>query len=96
MLVDKAFEMLGTSKAMDVAIYVLQHTNAKTKVFNRTYNQIQKDTGASQGTIARAFKYMESIGVLDYLGGSKWINNAVEGYSDNCNGNDFFVVNKGS
>ena len=95
MLVDRAFDMLGTSRAMDVAFYVLQHTDGHTKIFNRTYNQIQKDTGASQGTIAKVFKYMESIGALEDLGNSKWVNNVVEGYSSSCDGPEFYVENKG-
>lgn len=95
MLIDKAFNMLGTSKIMDVLIYVLQHTNGDTRIFSRTYNQIQKDTGVSQMTIAKAFKYMQDKGALEYLGNSRWLNYMVEEYSDTCDGPEFYVENKG-
>ena len=60
------------NKQMQVVIYILQHTDAKTKIFSRTYNQIQKDTKVSQPTIAKVLKVMQKNGAMEYLGDSRW------------------------
>ena len=95
MLIDRAYEMLEPSKSMAVIMYVLQHTDGDTRIFSRTYNQIQKDTGVSQATIAKVFKYMESKGAIEYLGKSRWMNYVVKGASYRCDGPEFYVENKG-
>lgn len=96
MLIDKAFETVGLTKAMEITLYIIQHTDAKTKIFCRTYKEIQKETGASERTIADTLKYLASKGALEHLGGSRWVNNMVEGYSRTCNGDELYVRNKGA
>lgn len=93
MLVDEIYAKLDPAKSMELLFYFIQHTDVRTKTFRRTYKQIRKDTGASEKTIARVIKFLESKGIFVYLGNSSWTNYLVEDYSDSSSGEDFFVRN---
>jgi len=92
-LVDEAFSKLDMTKSMELLFYLIQNTDVRSKIFRRTYKEIQKDTGASERTIARVIKYLESKGILEHVGTSEWRNNLVEEYSDRCDGEEFYVRN---
>lgn len=94
MRIDKAMEYLNPSKGVQLILYIAQYTDGNTKIFSRTYNQIQKDTGISQVTIAKIFKDLESKGLMIHVSQSKWLIPAVEGYSDSSEGPGWFVESK--
>ena len=78
--IDKALEGLPMSKEEEVALYILRNTDGDTKIFSRTYKQIQKDINVSQVTIAKVFKILESNGTLIRAGVGKWYLPGVIGY----------------
>ena len=82
MLINRAYEHPDTSKGARLVMYILQHTDGNTKVFSRTYKQIQEDTGISYMTIADVFKKLEADGTLIHTSKSEWFVPAVVGYSD--------------
>ena len=71
MIIEKLFKILPPSKAERVMLYILEHLD-ENFIFSRSYEQIQKDTGASQPTIAKVFKTMENIGAAKHIAKSKW------------------------
>lgn len=79
-LIDNALLRLSLSKGEELAFYILRHTNGDTKIFSRSYAQMQKDLGISQATIAHAFKEMEKNGGIIRAGVGKWFIPAVVGY----------------
>lgn len=79
--IDKALEKLPASKEEEVALYILRHTDGDTKIFSRTYNQIQKDINVTQATIAKVFKTLEANGTLIRAGFGKWYLPGVIGYA---------------
>lgn len=95
MLIDPIFQKLDNSAGTRLIMYLLGHTNGDTKVFSRTYAQIQKDLGISSSTIARYFKRLESQGLLIRKSRSEWIVPAIMGYSDTCEGPEWYITNLG-
>lgn len=84
---DAMLSYLKLSPAEAIVIYILRHTDGNTKIFSRTYNEIQKATGASQNTIARTFKALEKNGTLKRAGYGKWYVPAIIGYHPGKNEN---------
>ena len=91
MLLDRALEYIGLDKG---SAFVLQYSNPKTKIFSRTYNQIQEDLGISHPTVARYFKTLEEAGLIIRAGTGKWIIPAVIGKSYTCDGPECYVRSK--
>ena len=94
MLIDKALEHVGLDNGTKFALYLFQYANPKTKVFSRTYKQIQEDLGISQVTIARYFKVLEECGSIFRAGEGKWFIPGVIGKSDTCDGPEWYVEGK--
>ena len=77
MFVENAYSRLNLSKAEIVVNYIIQHADPETKIFNRTYAQIQKDTGASSATVARVFNALEENKTLLRHSPSGWFVTAI-------------------
>lgn len=75
------------------ALYLIQHTDNRTKIFSVPYAQIEKDLGISQVSIARFFKTLEAHGSIIRAGRGKWIVPAVIGPADSDDGDGYFVEN---
>lgn len=95
MLVDKAIETIDDSAGTRFLLYLLRHTDGDTQIFCRTYSQIQKDLGIPPSTIARYFKKLEDSGLLIHKRRSEWIVPAIKGYSDTCEGPEWYITNLG-
>lgn len=94
MLIDRAMDYFPLSNGAKIVLYILQHTDVNTKIFSRTYNQIQKDLNVSQPTISKVFKTLKENETLIPAGVGKWYVPAVVGYSDTAEGPEIFVRNK--
>lgn len=94
MLIDKAMGHVGLDKGTSFVLYVLQHTNPRTKIFSRTYTQIQNDLGVSRVSISQFFKGLEEDGLLVRAGEGKWFVPAVIGKSQTCCGPEWYVEHK--
>jgi len=98
MILERLYNFLPPSKAEQVMLYVLEHLD-ENFIFSRSYDQIQKDTGASQPTIAKVFKRMEEVGAAKHIAKSKWSLAAIAcEYSDAADDNlaTIYVEAKGS
>ena len=96
MLIEKTYDIIPPNAAEKVLLYILEHVD-RNLFFYRTYDQIQKDTGASQPTISKVFRVMQDAGAIEHVGKTKWkLTGIAKGWSDTCDGFDFFVENKGS
>lgn len=85
MLYQNLSQIVKNSQTARLIEYFIVHTDGDTKLFKRTYKEIQADTGISQVTIANAMKHMESTGAAEYLGNSTWRNNMVLDYTADYN-----------
>lgn len=95
MLLEKTYEILKPNVAEKVMLYVLEHVD-RNFIFSRSYNDIQRDTGASQPTIARVFKALEETGAAKHISKSQWLmTGIIAGHSDHADGNNFYVRNEG-
>ena len=94
MLIDKALEYIGLDKGTSFALYLIQYANPETKIFSRTYKQIQEDLNISQVTISRYFKLLEEDGLIVRAGVGSWYIPAVIGRSDTCDGPEWYVEGK--
>lgn len=81
MIIDNMMKHLPNSPFMDVVNYILSHTDGDSKVFKRTYIEIQKETGVSQVTISKVIRTMENLQFLEKLGKGCWKNNMILGKS---------------
>lgn len=59
---------------MEVLLYILQHTDPKTKKFNKTYDQIQKATKVSRKTISATLQKLSDAGLMLNVGRGVWEN----------------------
>lgn len=89
--VDKAIANLKLSAAEKIVFYILRNTNGDTKIFDRTYKQIQKDLNVSPNEISNVFHKLESNGTLIRAGFGKWFVPAVIGYE--CDDEDAWTIN---
>lgn len=71
MILENTYKFLAPNPAEIVMLYIYEHLD-ENFIFSRTYNQIQKDTGVSQPTIAKVFEAMEEVGAAKHIGKSKW------------------------
>lgn len=94
MLLEDIYDRVKPSKAVQILLYLMEHTDDN-KIFSRTYNQIQKDLHVSQPTIANTLKKLQSVGSIEYLGGSRWKINVLDCSSDDCDGFDLYVRHLG-
>ena len=94
MLIDKALEYIGLDKGTSFVLYLIQYSNPETKIFSRTYKQIQEDLKISPATIARYFKTLEQNSLIFRAGEGKWFIPAVIGRSYTCEGPECYVVGK--
>lgn len=94
MLIEDITDRLNPPKSVQILLYLMEHTD-KNKVFSRTYKQIQKDLNVSQPTIASTLKKLQSVGSIEYLGGSKWKINLLAESSDSCDGMELYVRHMG-
>lgn len=76
MLLETVYDRIGATKADEVLLFILQHVDLDF-TFNLTYDTIQRETGASQPTIARVFKALENAGAAKHVGKSKWLMDAI-------------------
>ena len=91
MLINKVYAEMPKSAAMDILMYIVSNTDPDTKVFSRTYEDIQKATGASRDTISRTIARLAMAGIIQWVGNGKWYNSIVDGWSKTCNGPDWYV-----
>lgn len=94
MRIDTALERIGLDKGTKFLLYLVQHTNPGTKIFNRTYKQIQSDIGISQVTISRYFKSLEENSLIFRVPSGGWFVPAVIGDSDTADGPEWYVESK--
>ena len=96
MLIEKAYEYATPSVAEKVLLYILEHVDDDF-IFSRTYNEIQKDTGASQPTIARVFATMVESGAIEHVDKSRWkLTGIVKGWVKKPSAFGLYVRNKGA
>lgn len=94
MLIDKALERVGLDNGAKFVLYLCQYANPDTKIFSRTYKQIQNDLGISQVTIAKYFQTLEDSGLIIRSGNGRWRIPAVIGKSESCDGPEWYVESK--
>ena len=94
MRIDKTLEFVGMDKGTKFALYLCQYANPNTKIFSRTYKQIQDDLGISQVTIAHYFKLLEESNLIIRAGDGKWRVPAVIGASESCDGLEWYAESK--
>lgn len=81
--IDDVINKLTLSQAEEVVYYIIRHTDGDTKIFSRSYNQIQKDLNVTAKTVAKVFKLLEANGTLIRAGLGRWYVPAVIGYEPN-------------
>lgn len=79
-MLDNAVSKLTLSKYEEIVFYIIRHTDGDTKIFSRTYAQMQNDLNVSQTTIAETLKVLENTGSIFRAGNGKWYIPAVVGY----------------
>lgn len=89
---DQAFRMMNLSKGAQIVYYILKHTDGETKIFSKTYKEIQNATGASQPTIAKVFDVLEGCGALVRAGFGKWYVPAVIGYEPDDEEENWYIT----
>lgn len=94
MRIDKALEFASMDKGTKFALYLCQYANPDTKIFSRTYKQIQKDLGVSHVTIAKYFQTLENSGLIVRAGDGRWKVPAVIAKSESCDGPEWYVESK--
>ena len=94
MLIDKAIAFAGADKGTMFALYLCQHANPHTKIFSRSYKQIQDDLGISQVSIAKYFKLLEESNLITRAGDGKWRIHAVVQGSETCDGPEWYVTSR--
>lgn len=92
MLISNVVNKVDNSASTRLLMYVLSHTNTNSKIFHRSYKDIQKDTGVSADTVSRVMKALQDNGAAEYLGDSRWYMHIVTGGSDSYEGDDFYVT----
>lgn len=94
MILEEVTDLFPT-KSMQLLMYIMEHTDEHL-VFSRTYTQMQKDLNVSRVTIASSFKILQNIGVINYLGNSRWKVNLLGEGSDSADGDEYYVRSLGS
>lgn len=60
------------SRQLDVLIYMLENTEPANNTFIGTYNEIQRNTGVSRGTIASIMKKLQEHNFIKKIHNSVW------------------------
>lgn len=74
MIVENMYWAMGCqNKQWEVLMYIIEHTDIETKLFTRTYNQIEQDVQVSQATIAKVFKKLQDNHFIERKGNLGWV-----------------------
>lgn len=80
---------------ISVLLYIIEHTDPETKIFSRSYSQMEKELHVSSATISRTFKKLSESGVLINTGLGRWYNRIVGRVDDPYEGADVLAEFKG-
>lgn len=78
---------------MEIISYLVGHTDYRTMLFTKSYDQIRRDLGVSRAVIAETFKKLNELGLIEKKGAGVWLNHMIAEGSNTSEGFDYYFDN---